>query len=200
VFSVLALVLLAADIVPESTSIRRTSIAAEPTTVSSTAEHAETVALPTPQSRIPMRIVIDRIGVDSSVLTPSSSDITVLDRALLSGAVQYPGSVSAGNRGNMLIFGHSSYLPVVHNQAYRAFNKIGTLELGDIVRVYSDTHIYRYVVKSVRLANADETIIYFDTPVPTLTLATCNTFGAKQERWVVIATLQDELPYGGTHR
>lgn len=137
----------------------------------------------------PVRIVINEIGIDTPVLTPASTDVAVLDRALLSGAVHYPDSPLAGEEGNMLIFGHSSYLPVVQNKAYQAFNELQKLTPGSMVSVYTDTMRYDYKVDRVRLARAEETVITFDADEPTLTLATCNTFGAKQERWVATATL-----------
>lgn len=139
------------------------------------------------RSTIPNRITIDTIGVDTPVLTPSSVDVAVLDRALLAGAVHYPESAYAGELGNMLVFGHSSYLPVVHNKAFQAFNELGKLKPGATVQVYTDTDVFEYVVQEVRLARADEVVIEFGADAPMLTLATCNTFGAKQERWVAKA-------------
>ncbi len=143
----------------------------------------------------PTRVVIESIGVDTSVVTPESADIEVLDRALLSGAVHYPGSPLAGEAGNMLLFGHSSYLPVVKNKAYQAFNELGSLTPGERVIVYSEGYRYEYIVKSVRLARAQDAVISFIAREPTLTLATCNTFGQKQERWVVTASLDTVAPH-----
>ena len=113
----------------------------------------------------------------------------MLDRALLAGAVRYPGSGDLGTNANVLIFGHSSYLPIVKNKAYQAFNELGKLDPGSFITVHSETHRYTYEVQRVHLANAEETLIEFTSQEPMLTLATCNTFGAKQERWVVTATL-----------
>jgi LPXTG-site transpeptidase (sortase) family protein len=142
-----------------------------------------------PELNVPVRIKIDRIGLDSTILTPASADIDVLDRALLSGAVHYPGSGLLGENANMLLFGHSSYLPVVHNKAFKAFNELGTLKKGDIVIVFSESHKFTYVVDNVLLSDAEDVLVRFDSPKPMLTLATCNTFGAKEERWIVTATL-----------
>jgi LPXTG-site transpeptidase (sortase) family protein len=147
------------------------------------------VAATVPESSVPTRITIDKIGVDVPVLTPASTDIAVLDRALLSGAVHYPGSGRLGENGNMLIFGHSSYLPVVKNDAFKAFNELSKLERGDTITVVSDTHRYVYSVETVGLSRAEETVIVLDANAPKLTLATCNSFGDEQERWVVTATL-----------
>lgn len=137
---------------------------------------------------LPVRVTVPSVEIDTVVVTPASTDVTVLDRALMTGAVHYPESATAGEVGNVLIFGHSSYLPVVKNKAYQAFNGLGSVRPGEQVYVYSGSHRYTYVVDEVWLARADEVVISFDAPTRQLTLATCNTFGAKQERWVLRAT------------
>lgn len=141
---------------------------------------------------IPVRISIKKIGLDTSILAPESTDIEVLDRALLHGAVHYPGSGLLGENANMLLFGHSSYLPVVHNQAFKAFNELSKLKNGDEIIVFSKKQKYVYIVNKVWLAEAGDTEVHFDSTEPTLTLATCNTFGAKQDRWVVTANLESK--------
>lgn len=136
----------------------------------------------------PTRVVIDAIGVDVAVLNPVSTDIDVLDEALLSGVVRYPGSALPGAEGNVFLFGHSSGLPVVHNQNFKAFNGLKDLTQGDLIEVESDgyTHVYR--VATVRLTRAEEALVSFDTQGGArLTLSSCNTFGEKEERWVVEA-------------
>lgn len=138
---------------------------------------------------VPVRVTIRSIGTDTSITNPVSTDIAALDRALLTGAVRYPGSPDLGAQGNVLIFGHSSYLPVVKNKAYQAFNDLGKLESGDEIVVDSASHRYTYVVTDTRHAKATEVSISFDSDQPTLTLATCNAFGAKEDRFVVTAVL-----------
>jgi len=141
---------------------------------------------------VPVRITIEKIGLDTPILAPESTDIEVLDRALLNGAVHYPGSGLLGQNANMLLFGHSSYLPVVRNQAYKAFNELGKLKKGDTISVYSNEYTYSYTVDKVWLAEAGDTQVHFDSNEPMLTLATCDNFGAKQDRWVVTATLDSK--------
>jgi LPXTG-site transpeptidase (sortase) family protein len=182
VFIVLTGILFSIDFVPEP------RVRAELATT--TVEVAPTVTLPSvPEVTTPVRIRIQRIGVDTTIVTPQSTDIAVLDRALLSGAVHYPGSAEAGDIGNMLIFGHSSYLPVVKNKSFQAFNELGSLQRGEAVEVFSETHRYTYTVDSVALVRAENAQVPLTVDASLLTLATCNTFGAKQERWVVTAHL-----------
>ncbi len=134
----------------------------------------------------PVRIVIPKAGVDSIINNPSDTNHTTLDHYLTKGAVRYPGSGYLG-QGNMFIFGHSTNHQVVRNQAYKTFNNIEKLVPGDIIEVHGATHTYRYAVTSVKLVNADEAFVQFAGTGNKLTISTCNTFGEKQERYVVEA-------------
>ena len=90
----------------------------------------------------------------------------------------------------MLLFGHSSYLNSVFNSAYKTFNDIQKLRTGDVVSIYSRNTEYRYRVVGVRLAkatNTDEVIDLSANRGKRLTLVTCNSFGAKSDRFVVEA-------------
>ena len=136
---------------------------------------------------LPVRVIGEAVGLDVSVNNPTSTDIETLDKALLSGAVRYPTSAWLGQEGSLLVFGHSSYLPLVRNQAYKAFNDIQKFSAGDTVKVRSATIEYRYKVVSVRLADATEDSIEFPPSGKHLVLVTCDSFGKKTERFIVTA-------------
>jgi len=137
---------------------------------------------------LPVRVVAKNIGLDVGVENPTSTNIDVLDRALLSGAVRYPTSALLGAEGTVLLFGHSSNLPVVHNQAYKAFNSIQDLKTGQIVSVYSGSAEYRYAVIGVKLADANEDVIEMPKDGKRLVLVTCDlSFAKKTARFVVTA-------------
>lgn len=136
---------------------------------------------------LPDRIVIDAIDLDVPVGVPASNDISVLDAVLLKGAALYPGSGTLDQERNLLILGHSSHLPIVRNQAYRAFNNIEKLAVGDTIKVFSGSHAYVYRVKNVKLVPAPEAMVRFNTGKRELTLVTCDNFGAKTDRYVVSA-------------
>jgi LPXTG-site transpeptidase (sortase) family protein len=134
----------------------------------------------------PDRIAIEKIGINSKILQPSSVNVNVLDEALRKGAVYYPGSGTI-EQGNIFIFGHSTNWPVVQNQAYKTFNGIEKLVKGDVIKLGSSDQEFLYKVISVELVDANNALVEFDNSGQTLTLSTCNTFGEKQERWVVVA-------------
>jgi LPXTG-site transpeptidase (sortase) family protein len=110
----------------------------------------------------------------------------VLDSFLAKGAVHYPGSGNLGY-GNIFIFGHNTRLAVVNNQGFKAFNGLRDLKAGDLIYVYSEKNIFTYKVSSVTLEGADKALVVFNTQIHKLTLSTCDTFGAKSDRYVVEA-------------
>lgn len=138
---------------------------------------------------IPLRVRSNKVGLNTTVLNPDSTDIGALNNELSKGAVRYPGSGLAGGDSNMFIFGHSSHLPVVNNQAYKAFNNIENLSEGDEVIVETENHEFVYTVTSVDMVNAEEALVEFKTGKGMLTLSTCNNFGARTDRFVVEAEL-----------
>jgi LPXTG-site transpeptidase (sortase) family protein len=134
----------------------------------------------------PTRIVIDKIGVNATIANPNTTNVVTLDDYLLEGAVRYPGSGYIGI-GNMLIFGHSTGYKVVRNQAFKTFNGLKDLKNGDLIKITGTSKVYTYKVTSVTLVDKDKALVEFDNTKRMLTLSTCNTFGAKGERYVVEA-------------
>ncbi len=137
-------------------------------------------------AEIPLSIKIPSIKVDVEVYNPQSTSTSILDSYLAKGAVHYPGSGNLG-MGNVFIFGHNTRLAVVNNQGFKAFNGLRDLKEGDLIDIYSDKTVFSYRVNSVKLEGADKVLVVFDTSVHKLTLSTCDTFGAKSDRYVVEA-------------
>ena len=156
------------------------NITTEPTDV------ASTTTIGNKQYELPIRISIEKIGVNSIVQNPSTTNIDSLDDLLLHGVVRYPGSGLPGV-GNMFFFGHSTGLKIVNNQAFKEFNGLKNLAAGDTILVYSDKHVYTYVVNNVKMAKSSDITVDFSVKRNMLTLSTCNTFAAKEDRYVVEA-------------
>ena len=152
-----------------------------------TIAQAETT-LPVAVVETPTRIVVPAAGVDVPVNNPVKTDIPTLDASLLSGAVRYPTSAKLGEEGNVVIFGHSSYIPVLKNDNYKAFNGLENLSKGDLIEVYGNGIVYKYAVDRVYEADATSARIPLTKNGKKLTLSTCNTFGNLNDRHVVEAT------------
>lgn len=137
----------------------------------------------------PVRIVIDALDREVKVLNPESDTIAALDTALLSGAVRHPDSADLNDGGTMFLFGHSSYLPNVYNKNFQAFNGLQKLVWGDTIRVQSSDTEYVYSVEKVYKTSATEATVALDHSSAKLVLVTCNSFGSKDDRFVVEAKL-----------
>ncbi len=136
---------------------------------------------------LPARIVISSIGVNSIIQNTNSTQISILNELLTRGVVRYAGSGYLA-QGNLFLFGHSTSLKIVNNQAYKAFNNLKNLKNGDLITVYSQTKKYTYAVTKVALVNSENSVVNLVVKKPTLTLSSCNTLGTKEERYLVEAT------------
>jgi len=208
VFFVVSVVLFAIDFVPESPTSTNTSQVAQASTVtlevsnpisgmnipSSESRTAAPVSYQTSSvSNMPVRITIPKVGIDTPVNNPTALSVTALDSALLKGAVRYPDSGLLGENAPVFIFGHQSYLPVVKNPAFKAFNGLQNVRVGDDVIVSSATMNYRYRVVSVDYVDAGDAEVQVGGNSRTLTLVTCDSFGKqKTKRYVVKAEFVSE--------
>jgi LPXTG-site transpeptidase (sortase) family protein len=135
----------------------------------------------------PTRIRINAIGLDLAVSNPNTRDLEELDEVLKDGPARYVDSALLGETGNVLIFGHSSHLPVVHNQMYKAFNKIPDLEEGNVIAIEGGGKEFLYTVISVTKVDAEEGIIDLSKKGKKLTIVTCDTLTGKSSRYVLEA-------------
>jgi LPXTG-site transpeptidase (sortase) family protein len=166
------------DLLPSSPKV----IASVPS-VAATNINVSTLITP----ELPTKIEIQAIGLSATITNPTTIDVAILDEGLLKGAVRYPTSAKLGEAGNVVLFGHSSYLPIVGNQAYKTFNGIQKLVVGDVVTVSSSGTAYTYRVKSVTKESANDAVIPLSVAGKVLTLSTCNSFAEKTDRFVVVA-------------
>lgn len=140
----------------------------------------------------PVALKIASLNREVTVLNPETRDIIELDAELLKGVVRHPDSALLGEEGNVVILGHSSYLPNVMNKNFQALNGIQKMKWGDTVELESDGTLYIYRVEKVYQAKASGVTIPTDVKGKRLTLVTCNSFGSKEDRFIVEAKLLSE--------
>lgn len=138
---------------------------------------------------LPTIMYIEKLDKTIEVLNPTSRLIADLDNALLDGVVRHPDSATLDQEGNVFILGHSSYLPNVLNRNFQAFNGIQNLEWGDTIEVTGDSITYIYRVEKVYQAKASEVVVPIADTGNMLTLATCNSFGSTDDRYIIEASL-----------
>ena len=135
-------------------------------------------------SGAPTVMRIPKINTETTILNPISEEAAVLDAALLRGAVLYPTSGTLAYENTIFLFGHSSYLPVVHNQNFKAFNEIQKLIPGDSVFLSDGEMEYEYKVTEVNKTKAEDAVITIKNDKG-LVLSTCDSFASKDDRFVV---------------
>jgi len=146
------------------------------------------VSDPSVVTALPSRIEIPSIDLDLKVQNPDTKDINTLDALLQNGPARYVDSAKLGESGNMILFAHSSHLPIVHNQMFKAFNRIPELQAGDSITIVGDDgKNYMYSVDSVVKADTDSTIDMSAKEGTKLTLVTCDTLTGKSARFILTA-------------
>lgn len=152
-------------------------------------EEAAPVVEEVVQPVFPELLTIDALDRKVSILNPVSREVADLDAALLSGLVRHPDSATLEQSGTVFILGHSSYLPVVRNKNFQALNGIQNLKWGDIITLTAGDEDYVYRVDKVYRAKASDVTVPIAGPVQRLYLATCNSFGSTDDRYIVEADL-----------
>jgi LPXTG-site transpeptidase (sortase) family protein len=173
------------DFLPEAPTATSTVVATTTPAVATTTPYV-------PVTAVPVFLRIPTLDREAAVGNPTSAAVPDLDAALLKGLVRHPASAKLGEAGNILILGHSSYLPNVLNKSYQALNGVQKLVFGDLIVLQSDTTTYTYRVDRVYQSKAADVVIETEITGKKLTLVTCNSFGSKEDRFIVEATLMSE--------
>jgi LPXTG-site transpeptidase (sortase) family protein len=136
---------------------------------------------------LPLSMRIEALDKTITVLNPTSREVADLDEALLSGVVRHPDSATLEQTGTVFILGHSSYLPVVRNKNFQALNGIQNLKWGDLITITAAEGEYVYRVDKVYRAKAADVTVPIAGSSKRLFLATCNSFGSTDDRYIVEA-------------
>lgn len=137
------------------------------------------------KGELPVSLSIPTVSIATQVVNSESTDASVLDNDLKSGAVRYPGSGMLG-KGNLFIFGHSAD-PKIYNGYFLTFYGLEKLKGGESIFIESESFVYEYKVSSVKLAKTSEIYVDFSKDENLLTLVTCSAFGKKEDRYIVEA-------------
>jgi len=93
-------------------------------------------------------IEIPKIGIISPIVFSQEYDKEVLEEILKEGVLHYPDSALPGEKGLIIILGHSApenWPKVNYDWVFSDLNK---LEKGDIVYIYFNEHQYDYIVRN----------------------------------------------------
>lgn len=142
------------------------------------------------------RIIIPRINQNIPIVRVSSEslikrDWAALERemqeALRDGVVHYPGTSLPGQKGNVVITGHSSYFPWDSGRFKDVFALLHEVVLGDKIVVYHEQDKYLYEVDDIKIVLPKDIDVLKQTPDNKLTLITCTPVGTNLKRLIVSA-------------
>jgi sortase A len=148
------------------------------------AQAATALAQPSPivQSRVgaPLKqagtIVISKLKLKAPIY------IGITDSVFDKGVGQWPGTPTAGKKGNIVLGGHRT-------SANAPFMNIHKLKSGDIISLSVKNKTYKYKVTGHSIVKPTAVWITKQTATPTLTLFSCHPFGKVSHRYVVRAVL-----------
>jgi sortase A len=138
-----------------------------------------------PSSVATYTISIPKLGIKNAEVTTQDND---LKRHL----VNYAGTAVPPEKGNAVIYGHST-LPQLFNQNdYKTvFATLHTIKSGDAIQVMVHNITYTYRVNKIIVVEADDTsVLTQDFDNSYLTLITCTPPGTIWKRLAVKATLE----------
>ncbi len=145
--------------------------------VQPSASPASAAAIPVEQSaNPPTRIVIPKIEIDAPIIPGVSWE------DLKKGVGHLPGSVNAGERGNLYLAAHNDIFGEI-------FRNLEELEPGDEYFIYAGQQKFRYVVKEKRIIEPTDVEVMWPTTEPVATLQTCYPYLVDTHRLVVIGEL-----------
>lgn len=139
-------------------------------------------------------LVIPKIEVDAPVIAPRNSSKDGILASLEEGAGIYPGSVSPGETGRLIILGHSSKASWYRGNYAYVFALLNKLEAGDEFYIVTGGQKYTYRVFANKVLTPKETNEFLSTKISDseIDLVTCYPVGSASKRTIIQAKLIDE--------
>lgn len=134
------------------------------------------------------KIIIPKINVEIPVVYDEKSiEEKDVQNALERGVLHYATTSAPGEKGNSVIFGHSSNNILNHGQYKFAFVLLSRLEAGDIFYLNYNGTRYTYKVFDKKVVKPTELGVLGEAGKPaTVTLITCDPPGTSLNRLVVV--------------
>lgn len=133
-------------------------------------------------------LTIDKIGASSAIVKsvdPYNSQ--VYQKALKDGVAHAKGTKLPGEGGNIFLFAHSSADLLTAERYNSIFYLMHHLEIGDIIKVWSEGKEYDYAVSDKKFVSPSDTQSLTAKTSEQLTLMTCWPPGTTMKRLIIIA-------------
>ncbi len=125
-------------------------------------------------------------------LSIENATVSTVDTDLNSHLVQFPGTPLPPNKGNAVIFGHST-LPQLYNpKDYKTiFANVLDVKVDDVLHVSSNNALFTYKIFSITVVDADDTsYLTQENDDSYLTIVTCTPPGTTWKRLIIKARLE----------
>lgn len=150
-----------------------------------------------PDPEAPAQLYIPSINVSTPIVTTEKSyDNAKVQLALRDGVVQFGASADPGQKGNIVIVGHSSGQAWAPGDYKFIFTLLEKIQLRD--RIFLDFKGQRYIfrVEGMRTVAPTDLTVLQHGDEPQLTLITCTPVGTAKNRFVVTARQVSPDPAG----
>jgi sortase A len=138
------------------------------------------------------KVKIETYFLSIPALNIKDAAVSTKDNDLSSHLVNYQGTSIPPNKGNAVIFGHST-LPQLYNpKDYKTiFANAYTLKTGDEINVKIENLLYNYKIINITVVDANDTSIFEQSYGDSfLTLVTCTPPGTTWKRLIIKSVLQ----------
>lgn len=143
-----------------------------------------TVATPDHKTVSSYTLSIPKLGIRDALVSTVSDD-------LLKSLVHYSGSSLPGQKGNAVIFGHSTLPQFFNPKNYKSiFSTLHTLKVGDTVTVTFDGVLYQYAILAITVVDPkDVSVLEQQYDASSITIITCTPPGTYWKRLVIKGNL-----------
>jgi LPXTG-site transpeptidase (sortase) family protein len=120
------------------------------------------------------------------VYTQTSNEEKAVQKSLEEGAVRLAGTANPGEKGNVVIVGHSSNNILNQGKFKFAFVNLRKVEVGELFYLHKDGKRYTYKVVSKKVVDPTDVSVLQPSDKPIATLITCDPPGTSLKRLVVV--------------
>ncbi len=133
------------------------------------------------------KLIIPKLGVTAPVIDEPSIQESDIQNSRKKGVIHYANTAYPGQKGNVVIFGHSSG-PLWQGGDYKfIFTRLNALSIGSTILLTYNGIQYSYQVTDSVIVSPTDFSVVQKTNEPQLTLITCTPVGTSRDRLVVRA-------------
>jgi len=135
----------------------------------------------------PPALTLPQLGIVAPIIDEPSVQESDIQNSLKRGVVHYANTAYPGQKGNVVLFGHSSGLVWSAGDYKFVFTRLNALKTNDLISVNFKGVRYTYKVADSTVVPPTDFSVVQQTSTTQLTLITCTPVGTSKNRLVVHA-------------